>query len=244
MIKINNLNLKINWKKILENISFEVTSWEIFNILGHNGSWKTSLLKSIIWLNKVSWEIYITSPTPSGKSSLTDITKLDIPQRANLGISYIMQEIPEYTGIPVDTYLKWILKDKFDLEKVSKMFEDFGLDYETYKTRFFDSHLSGWERKKVEIITNFLMDKDLYLLDEIEASLDATSRDVLIKLILEYQKNWKTFIIVSHSKDILKLASRWILLCNWKIDAYWENSKLLRKYFWSCKGCSGESCKV
>jgi alpha-D-ribose 1-methylphosphonate 5-triphosphate synthase subunit PhnL len=27
------------------------------------------------------------------------------------------------------------------------------------------------------------MDKDLYLLDEIEASLDATSRDVLIKLI-------------------------------------------------------------
>ena len=44
------------------------------------------------------------------------------------------------------------------------------------------------ERKKIEIITNFLMDKDLYLLDEIEASLDATSRDILIKLILEYQK--------------------------------------------------------
>jgi alpha-D-ribose 1-methylphosphonate 5-triphosphate synthase subunit PhnL len=32
------------------------------------------------------------------------------------------------------------------------------------------------------------MDKNLYLLDEIEASLDATSRDVLIKLILEYRK--------------------------------------------------------
>jgi ABC-type multidrug transport system ATPase subunit len=83
----------------------------------------------------------------------------------------------------------------------------------------------------------------LYLLDEIEASLDATSRDVLIKLILEYRKAWKTFIIVSHSKDILELASKWILLCNWIIDSTWENSQLLTKYFWSCEDCEGWNCR-
>jgi len=186
-----------------------------------------------------SWKSIDKSGYPQG----VPLQDLSIPERANLGISYIMQEIPEYTWIPVETYLKWILKDKFDLVKVVKLFEDFWIDYEIYKTRFFDSHLSGWERKKVEIITNFLMDKDLYLLDEIEASLDATSRDVLIKLILEYKNNWKTFIIVSHSKDILELASKWILLCNWKIDATWDNSKLLKKYFWSCEWCEGDNCK-
>jgi len=234
MIKIEKLNLEINNKEILKDISFEVKNWEIFNILWHNGSGKTSLLKSIIWLNKIEWEILFWEK---------NIWELSIPERAKSGISYIMQEIPEYTGIPVETYLKWILKDKFILENVSKLFEDFGLSYETYKTRFFDSHLSGWERKKVEIITNFLMDKDLYLLDEIEASLDATSRDVLIKLIKSENKKWKTFIIVSHSKDILELAENWILLCSWRIDIIWENSKLLKKYFWSCEGCEGESCK-
>ncbi len=234
MLKVKKLNLEIWDKKILQDISFDVNSWEIFNILGHNWSWKTSLLKSIIGLNKVSWEILFKTE---------ELLKLDISSRANLWISYIMQEIPEYTGIAVETYIKWILKDKFTLEKVSKLFEDFGLDYETYKTRFFDSHLSGWERKKVEIITNFLMDKDLYLLDEIEASLDATSRDVLIKLILEYKENWKTFIIVSHSKDILELASSWILLCSWKIDLSGENKQLLKKYFWSCEGCEWDNCK-
>jgi ABC-type cobalamin/Fe3+-siderophores transport system ATPase subunit len=36
MLKIENLNLKINNKKILQNISFEVKMGEIFNILGHN----------------------------------------------------------------------------------------------------------------------------------------------------------------------------------------------------------------
>ncbi len=228
MIKIINLNLLIKEKKILKNISFEIKSWEIFNILWHNGCWKTSLLKSIIWLNKIKWEILFNNKK---------INNISISSRANLWISYIMQEIPEYTWISVETYLKWILKTNFDLNEVLKLFTNFGLDYKVYKTRFFDSHLSWWERKKIEIITNFLMDKDLYLLDEIETSLDATSRDVLIKLILDLQKKWKTFIIVSHSKDILNLASNWILVCNWKIDEIWGNSKLLKKYFWSCKVC-------
>jgi len=240
MLKVEKLNLEIENKKILNNISFEVKSWEIFNILGHNWSWKTSLLKSIIWLNKITWEIFMSN---SGYPQGVSLQELSISERAKAWISYIMQEIPEYTWIPVETYLKWILKDKFDGGKVSKLFEDFGLDYEIYKTRFFDSHLSGWERKKVEIITNFLMDKNLYLLDEIEASLDATSRDVLIKLIKAENKKWKTFIIVSHSKDILELAKSWILLCSWKIDLIWENSKLLKKYFNSCEGCEGGSCE-
>jgi len=174
MLKVEKLNFRIDEKNILSDISFDIKKGDIFNILGHNGSWKTSLLKSIIWLNNVDWEIIFSW------KSLSDIS---ISDRSNMWISYIMQEIPEYTWIPVETYLKWILKDKFNIEKISKLFEDFGLDYDVYKTRYFDSHLSGWERKKVEIITNFLMDKDLYLLDEIEASLDATSRDVLIKLI-------------------------------------------------------------
>jgi len=234
MLKVENLNLEIDDKKILNNISFEVEQGNIFNILGHNWSWKTSLLKSIIWLNKVSGKILFKN---------VDIGKLEISKRANSWISYIMQDIPEYTGIPVEIYLKWILKDKFDLDNVRELFENFWLDYETYKTRFFDSHLSGWERKKVEIITNFLMDKDLYLLDEIESSLDATSRDVLIKLIKSLNKDGKTFIIVSHSKDILELASKWILLCNWNIDTTWDNKKLLNKYFNSCENCEWGKCE-
>jgi len=233
MLELKKINLEINKKIILNNISFKINKWDIFNILGHNGSWKTSLLKSIIWLNKISWEVIYNNE---------DISDKDISDRANMWISYIMQEIPEYTWIPVETYLKWILKDKFNLENVSKLFEDFWLNYEVYKTRFFDSHLSGGERKKVEIITNFLMDKDLYLLDEIEASLDATSRDVLIKLINEYNSLWKTFIIVSHSKDILEIADKWILLCKWNVDWIWDNFNLLKKYFWSCDWCEWNKC--
>ncbi|MCD5382960.1 ATP-binding cassette domain-containing protein, partial [Candidatus Gracilibacteria bacterium] len=183
MLKINKINLKIGEKKILNDISFEVKKGEIFNILGHNGSGKTSLLKSIIGLNKVNGEIFFDGE---------NISKLDISEKSEKGISYIMQEIPEYTGISIKNYIKKILEKngkKIDDEKIffelKNFFTNFGLDFEKYQERYFDSHLSGGERKKIEIITNFLMDKKFYLLDEIEASLDATSRDVLIKIIKE-----------------------------------------------------------
>ena len=236
MLKINNLNLKIQDKNILENINFSVNKWEIFNILWHNWSWKTSLLKSIFWLNKADWEIFL---------NWENISDLKISEKSWKWISLIMQEVPEYTWIKVETYIQNILEknwknfsdDEKFFEEMKKFFQDFWLDFEVYKERFFDSHLSWWERKKIEIITNFLMDKKLYLLDEIEASLDATSRDVLIKKIKEESKKWKTFVVISHSKDILELAENWILLCNCKIQESWENSILLKKYFWECDWC-------
>ena len=230
MLKINKINLKIWEKKILNDISFEVKKWEIFNILWHNWSWKTSLLKSIIWLNKVNWEIFFDGE---------NISKLDISEKSEKWISYIMQEIPEYTWISIKNYIKKILEKnwkKIDDEKIffelKNFFTNFWLDFEKYQERYFDSHLSWWERKKIEIITNFLMDKKFYLLDEIEASLDATSRDVLIKIIKEKNQKWTAFVVVSHSKDILELAENWILLCNWKIQDLWENQLLMKKYFW------------
>jgi len=253
ILELKKINFQIEEKNILEDINFSVKKWEIFNILWHNWSWKTSLLKSIIWLNQIEktlegkWEILFEN-----NWKFENISELEIFEKSWKWISYIMQEIPEYTWISVKNYVEKILEKSWkifldwwkilfeDCEiffDVKKLFLDFWLDFDKYKERYFDSHLSWWERKKIEIITNFLMDKDLYLLDEIEASLDATSRDVLIKLIKKENVKWKTFIIVSHSKDILELAENWILLCNWKIQEEWKNNILLKKYFWECEKC-------
>lgn len=229
ILKVNLKELQINSQRILTNLNFSVNKWEIFNILWYNWSWKTSLLKSIIWLYEFDWKLFLNDE---------DISKLDISTKANRWISFIMQEIPEYTWIKVEVYIRQILKENYDIDKIEKLFLDFWLDFQIYKDRFFDSHLSGGERKKIEIITNFLMNKSLYLLDEIEASLDSTSRQVLIDLIKSENKKWKTFIIVSHNKDILELADKWILLCNNTIEKRWENKKLLDFYFWHCKNCN------
>ena len=228
MLKLENLS-----NFILKDINFEVKKWEIFVVMGHNWSWKTTLLKTIIWLEKANkWKIFF---------EWKDITNLSIYDRAKLWIWYIMQQIPDYIWIKVQQYVKGILKDKFGELVVENKFKELWLNREFYKDRYFDSNLSWWEKKKIEIIVTFLLNKKIYLLDEIETSLDATSLQIVKKRILDMKSNWKSFIIVSHTSNLLDLWDRWMILCNWKIDSYWDVKKLLKKYLGKCLCCN--KCK-
>lgn len=229
LLEIKNLNIKTHNKIILENLSFQVWEWEIFALLWHNGSWKTTLAKSIIGLFETNdWQILFEN---------TEISKLKANERSNIGLAYIMQEIPEYTWITVYTYIKNILKDKFHEQDIENLFEIFGLDRQIYKKRNFDQHLSWWEKKKIEIIVTFSMDKKLYILDEVETSLDATSRLILKDLIREKSKSWTSFIIISHNQDLNEICENWILICNNKIQETWNSKDLIKKYMSKCNIC-------
>ena len=231
LLEVKNLSVKLENKEILSNISFQLGKWEILSLLWHNGSGKTTLLKAIIGLISSKGEIIF---------KWKEIQNLSVSERAKLGIGYIMQEVPEYTWITVWNYVKNILEkfNKFDEEKVSSLFDMFWMNWKLYEKRNFDMHLSGWEKKKIEIITSFLLDKQLYLLDEIEVSLDATSRKILADIIKSLQKEWKSFIIVSHHEELINLWENALLLCNWKIQSSWKVKELLDLYLWRCVSCS------
>jgi len=231
MLILKNVNTVINWKKIIQNINLTLNKGEILALLGHNWSGKTTLIKTIMWLLPSEWKIIF---------NWKEINNLETFKRAKLGLGYIMQEVPEYIWITVFLYVKNILdlEWKFNENQVKYYFDMFWLNWETYKDRNFWSWLSWWEKKKIEIITSFLLDKDIYLLDEIETSLDVTSRQVLIEFIKDLQKKWKSFILVSHNQDMLWLAQRWVLLCNWFIHWQWEVKNLLKLYLKKCEVCN------
>ncbi len=231
MLKVKDLIVEINWKKILDKISFQLENNQTLALLGHNWSGKTTLLKAIMGLVPAKGEIIFEEE---------NIVDKEIFQRARMGIGYIMQEVPEYTWIKVYDYVKNILdlEKKFDEEKIAYYFDLLGLNWETYKDRNFDTHLSWWEKKKIEIITTFLLDRKLYLLDEIEASLDATSRQILAQIIKDLQNDWKSFILVSHNEEIISLANEGILLCDGKLQAQWDVKTLLNLYLNRCEMCN------
>lgn len=231
MLILENVTVLINWNKIIKNIDLTLKKWEILALLGHNWSGKTTLIKAIMWLLPSEGKIIF---------KWKEINNLETFERAKLGLWYVMQEIPEYPWISIFLYVKNILDLywKFNEEKIKYYFDMFWLSWETYKHRSFWSWLSWWEKKKIEIITSFLLDKDVYLLDEIETSLDTTSKQVLIELIKDFQKKWKSFILVSHNQDMLWLANRWILLCNWCIYWQWKVENLLKLYFKKCEICN------
>ncbi len=239
MLKINELSVKIDGKNILNNISIELDLSNIIALLWPNWSWKTTLLKSIMWLIKSKWSIIFNWENINWKK---------IYNISRMWIWYIMQEVPEYFWIKIYDYIKNILdlEKKFDEYKISYYFDLFWLDWEFYKNRHFNANLSWWEKKKIEIITTFLLDKDIYLLDEIESFLDVTSRQILLKIIKDLKKDWKSFILVSHNEEIISIADSAILLCNWQIKIKWKTDELLKLYTNKCKWCDfiKDKCKI
>jgi cell division transport system ATP-binding protein len=48
-MKINNVTLTFSNKIVLREINLEIKKWEFVFMIGYSGSWKTSLIRSIIW---------------------------------------------------------------------------------------------------------------------------------------------------------------------------------------------------
>lgn len=219
MLKVQNLS-----NKILKNIDFQIDQWEIMWLVGANGSGKSTLGKSIIGLQK----------NQKGKIIYQDkdITDSSPSQRAQKGLCYIFQHIPTYWHIKVQDYF-----DAFIDDIETDYFDMFGISWDDYKNRYFSDELSGGERKKLEILLNFMLDKDFYIIDEIETSLDQFSKQALKKLIKQMNQDWKTFLIISHNEQIQDLSDESILLCDGEIKMIDDTQKVLKYDKDNCETC-------
>ncbi|MGL5079150.1 MAG: ATP-binding cassette domain-containing protein, partial [Waterburya sp.] len=93
LLKLNNLTAGYGQTPVLFNVDMSIDQGDMVCLLGRNGVGKTTLLRSIIGLNKLS------------KGSLVfdnkDITKTPTYQRSRYGIAYIPQgrEIIPYLSV-------------------------------------------------------------------------------------------------------------------------------------------------
>ena len=76
--------------------------------------------------------------------------------------------------------------------------------------------LSGWEKQRLWIARAMIRDKDIYVFDEITSSLDEETEKDIIDIIFYISKN-KTFIIISHKKEILKKVDKVYEMKNGKL---------------------------
>ena len=118
MLEVKKINLSYGESHILFDMSINVKIGKVTTIMGRNGVGKTSLLKSIIGLEKID----------SGIINLNkiDITKLSSPERANSGIAYVPQGREIFSLLTVEENLQTgfsVLKRND--RKVSKYIYDF-----------------------------------------------------------------------------------------------------------------------
>ncbi len=195
-------------KKILDDISFKVDDKQLVVLTGPNGSGKSTLSKIIMGILVPS----------SGKILYNgkDITRLSITERAKLGLSFAFQQPVTFKGLKVKDLIDIASKKKNSVINACDYLSRVGLCAREYIDRDLDSKLSGGELKRIELALILAKNGELNICDEPEAGIDLWSFDALIKLFKEEDK---TFLVVSHQRRLIEIASKVILLSRGKIEA-------------------------
>jgi len=189
---------------ILENVSLSIDKATINCLIGPNGSGKSSLAQLIIGYRKQENGSIIFNKE--------DISKLEIYQRARLGIFFVNQNIPSIDGLSVFTFLKEsykaLINNSINIDilhkKILKAFNLANLDL-NFLSREIGS-FSGGEKKKFEIAQFILFKPALAIFDEIDSGLDIDSIKILlnaIRYIKNINKNF-SLILISHSIELIE----------------------------------------
>ena len=206
-LKIENLNVTVENKKILNNFNLEIKSGEIHAIMGPNGTGKSTILKVIMGDSNYTVEsgnIYFDE---------TLLNELTVSQRANLGIFLGMQLPPEIEGVTNADFLRTALhtkqKEQFKLfsfiKKLDENVEKLKMDKNMIH-RDINEGFSGGERKKNEILQMYTLEPSIVMLDEIDSGLDVDSLKIVAKNIVKYKEENKdiAILIITHLTKILE----------------------------------------
>ena len=204
-LKIENLNVTVENKKILNNFNLEIKSGEIHAIMGPNGTGKSTLLKVIMGDSNYTVEsgnIYFDE---------TVLNELTVSQRANLGIFLGMQLPPEIEGVTNADFLRTALhtkqKEQFKLfsfiKKLDENVEKLKMDKNMIH-RDINEGFSGGERKKNEILQMYTLEPSIVMLDEIDSGLDVDSLKIVGQNVMDYYKqNSPALLVITHYQRLL-----------------------------------------
>lgn|GEM_PF-7063151 len=201
MIKFENIYVKKKDKVVLNGISGEIKEGDKILLTGPSGSGKTTLLKTLLFFD------YPESESILYKNSR--VNKKNIRQYREI-FAYIGQNPPAYNG-STGSLLRFMVRDLNDKEyKLTNLMEYYLLSPELLKSPFLS--LSNGEKQRFNIIMSLLMERKIYLLDEITSNLDPENVQKTIDCFLN--ENF-TCLVISHQKEWKKFATRhWILKGN------------------------------
>jgi len=213
MLKILNLKVQIEDKKILNFVSLEIQKGEIHTIMGPNGSGKSTL--SNVIMGNPKYEI------TGGKILFEDedVIEMDVTTRAQKGVFMVFQYPREITGVNFIEFLRTsyiqVNKSRDESFKEPSILSFKKLVLEKMKLlnmskdflfRNLNAGFSGGEKKKAEILQVLLLKPKLVILDEVDSGLDVDALRVVCESLLLVKKELPdtAFMVITHYQRILE----------------------------------------
>ncbi len=194
-------------RSVVDGVSIEVSQGEIVGLLGPNGAGKTTSFYMIVGLVRPDeGNVFLDG---------TNITRLPMYKRAQLGIGYLPQEVSVFRKLSVEDNILAIL-EMTDLskaqreEKLEKLLSEFSLNH--VRTNL-GNRLSGGEKRRTEIARALATDPKFVLLDEPFAGVDPIAVEDIQSIVADLKKRNIGVLITDHNvQETLSITDRAYLL--------------------------------
>lgn len=196
----------------LKDVSFTINDNDFVAIVGETGSGKSTLAQTFNALlvpdqGEVLTGDYVINYKNRKSRKLKGLRK-------HVGLVF---QFPEYQlfeeSVEKDVAFgvkNFGVKSEEAIERAHQALAQVGLDESYYKRAPFD--LSGGEKRKVAIAGILAINPDILIFDEPTVGFDPQSSKELMQLIVDFHKQGKTIIVITHDMDLVNTYAQKVFL--------------------------------
>ncbi|MBI4827370.1 MAG: LPS export ABC transporter ATP-binding protein [Nitrospinae bacterium] len=211
-LRAENLVKTYRKKRVVDNVTIEMTNRDIVGLLGPNGAGKTTTFYMIVGLTRCD----TGRVTLGGK----DITYTPMYKRARLGVGYLPQEASVFRKLTVRENVAAILEmlpyTRYEREhRADQLLEELGIAHLAENLAL---TLSGGERRRLEIARALASEPEFILLDEPFAGIDPIAVADIQGIIRRLRELGIGILITDHNvRDTLGITDRAYILSEGRV---------------------------
>ncbi len=210
LLKVSDIHKSFHDSKrhidVLKGVNLDVRSGETISIMGVSGSGKTTLLQIIGSLDKpTAGDVFFKNESVFEKSA----NAMSAFRNANVGFIFqahhLLMEFDLVENVMFPAIISGQDRKKAE-DNALDLLNDVGL---SEKVGNKPSELSGGEQQKVAVARALSMSPPIVLADEPTGNLDSHSGEVIMNLLLHFNKTMGiTIIMVTHNEPFARMMSR------------------------------------
>ena len=215
MITGKNIHYSYDNLKVLKGVNLKIEKGEFVSIVGVSGAGKTTLLQLLGTLDKIQEGSLVIN----GRET-KDLSEKEVSKFRNKEIGFVFQfhnllnEFTALENVCLPAYLNGTTK-KAAKKKGLELLNLLNL---SSRTEHKPDELSGGEQQRVAVARALINSPAILLADEPSGNLDSKNTDELHQLLLKLNRETsQTIVVITHNKELAKLAHRTLEIKDGKI---------------------------